>query len=60
VAGTVPEERIDPLNQVWAHTLCEEEGDEGRRFHVVETSVPIEEESGDLVAEAVEGFNMVL
>ena len=60
VAGAVSEESAAPLNQVWANPFSAEERKEGRRFHVVKTSLHIEEESGDLVAEALEGFNVVL
>jgi len=59
-AGAVSEERADPLDQVRADPLSAEEREEQGRFHIVETPLHIEEESGDLVAEAVEGFNIVL
>jgi len=59
-AGTVPEKRADPLDQVQANPLSAEERKKGGRLYVVEASFPIEEESGDLVAEKVEGFMMVL
>ena len=59
-AGAGSEKRADSLNQVRADPLSAEEREEGRRFHVVETSLHVEEESGDFVAEAVEGFNVVL
>jgi len=60
VAGTVSEERADPLNQIRANPLFAEEREERGRLHVVEASFHIEEEGGDLVVEAVKGFNMVL
>jgi len=53
-AGAIPEERADPLDQVWADPLSAEERKEGGRLHVIEAPLHIEEESGDLVAEAVE------
>jgi len=59
-AGTVSEERADPMNQVGADPLSAEEREEGRRFHIVETASHIEEERGDFLAEAVAGFNVVL
>jgi len=59
-AGTVSEERANPLNQVQANPLSAEKRKEGGRLHVVKAPFHIEEESGDLVAEAVEGFNIVL
>jgi len=59
-AGRVSEERTNPLNQVRANPFPAEEREEGGRLHVVEGSFYIEEESRDLIAEAVEGLNMVL
>jgi len=59
-AGAIPEERADPLDQVWAYPLSAEESEERGRFHVIKASLHIEEESGHFVAEAVEGFNVVL
>jgi len=59
-AGTVSEERADQLNQVRANPLSAEEREEGGRLYVVGASFHIEEESRELVAETVEGFNMVL
>ena len=59
-AGAVSEKRAYLLNQGWADPLSAVEGEEGRRFHVVKTSFHVEEEGGDLVAEAVEGFNVML
>jgi len=58
--GTVSEKRADPLKQVWANPLSAEEREEGGRLYVVEASFHSEEESGDLVPETVEKFNMVL
>jgi len=37
-----------------------EEREKGRRLHVLETSFHIKEESGDLIAQAMEGFNVML
>jgi len=59
-AGAISEKGADPLNQVWANPFSAKEGEERRRFHIIETSLHIEEESGDFVAEAVEGFNIML
>ena len=53
-AGTIPEERADLLDQVWADPLSAEERKERGRLHLIETPLHIEEESGDFVAEAVE------
>ena len=60
VAGAIPEERADPLDQVRAYPLPAEESEERGRFHVIKASLHIEEESGGFVAEAMEGFNVVL
>ena len=60
MAGTVPEERADPLYEVWAHTLAAEEGEQGQGFYVIQATFYIEEEGGDLVAETVKGLNVVL
>ena len=59
-AGAIPEERADPLDQVWADPLPAKESEERGRFHVIKASLHIEEESRDFVAEAVEGFNVML
>jgi len=59
-AGAISEKRADPLNQVWADTFSAKEGEEGGRFHIIEAALHIEEESGDFVAEVVEGFNIML
>jgi len=59
-AGVVSEERADPLDQVRADPLSTEEREERGRLHVLEAPLHIEEESGDFVAEAVEGLNIVL
>ena len=53
-AGAIPEERADPLDQVWADPLSAEERKERRRLHVIKALLHIKEESGDLVAQAVE------
>ena len=59
VAGTVSEERANPLDQRRADPLAVEEIEEEWRFHIVKPSLHIEEESSDPVAEGVEGFNIV-
>ena len=56
----VSEERADLLNQRRADPISAEEIEKGRRLHVVKTPFHIKEESGDLIAEAVEGFDVVL
>ena len=53
-AGTMCEERADPLDQVWADPLSVEERMEPGRLHVIEAPLHIKEETGDFVAEAVE------
>ena len=53
-AGAIPEERADPLDQVWANPLSAEERKERGRLHVIEAPFHIDEDSGDFVAEAVE------
>jgi len=60
VTSAVSEKRSDPLDQVRADPLSSEEGEEGGRFHFVKAALHIQEESGDFVAEAVEGFNIGL
>jgi len=60
VAGAIPEERADPLDQVWTYPLPAEESEERGRFHIVKASLHVEEESGDFVAEAGDGLNVVL
>ena len=59
-ASAVSEERSDPLDQVRADPFLPEKGEEGGRFHIVKAPLHVEEESGDFVVEAVEGFNIVL
>jgi len=59
-AGAVSEEGADPLDQVWANPLSAEEREERWGLHVVEASLHVKEESGDFVAEAVKGFNVML
>jgi len=59
-AGVVSEERTDPLDQVWADPFPAEEREERGGRHVVKTSLHIKEKSGDFVAEAVEGLNVML
>jgi len=59
-AGAISEKRADPLNQVWADSFPAKEGEKRGRFHIIEASLHIEEESGDFVAEVVEGLNIVL
>ena len=59
-AGAVSEKIADPLDQIRADPLSVEEREEGRKLHVVETPFHIAEESGALIAEALEGFNVVL
>ena len=56
----ISKERANPLDQVRADPLSAEEGEERGRLHVIEASLHIKEESGDFVAEAVEGLNIVL
>jgi len=60
VAGAVPEEVADPLDQVWANPLYAEEREERWGLHVVEAPLHVKEESGDFVAEAVEGLDVML
>ena len=60
MAGAVSEERADPLDQVWAGPSLAEEIEERERVYFVKASLHFEEESGDFVAEAVEGLNIVL
>ena len=60
VAGAVSEKRPDPLDQVRADPFSGDEREEWGRLHVVKTPLDIKEESGDLVAETVERFNIVL
>jgi len=59
-AGAISEKTANPLNQEWADPFCAKEGEERGRFHIIEASLHIEKESGDFVAEAVEGFNIML
>jgi len=53
-AGAIPNERADPLDQVWADPLSAEERKERWRLHVIKAHLHIKEESGDVVTEAVE------
>jgi len=59
-ARAISQEGADPLNQIWADPLPAEEGEERRGFHVIEATLHVKEEGGDLIAEAVEGLNIVL
>ena len=59
-AGVILEERTDPLAQVWGDHLDAEVREECGRFLIIEASFHIKKEGGDLVAEAMEGLNIML
>jgi len=59
-AGTVTKKGNNPLNKVRAYPFVAEEGEEGRGPHIVKPTLYVEEQGGDLVAEAMKGFDMML